>query len=339
MNFQATSAHRGGAEHELPAWFAHWHPVARSRDLKRKPIARRALDRELVLYRSHDGRIGAMANRCPHRGMRLSKGCVRAGRLVCPYHGWSYDPDGEARSPGNPSLQLTAPTLEATERHGLIWVKQRGKQDVLPEWAQDGYEFLHSGCWHVKAPVEVMLDNFTEVEHTATAHWYFGYDQERVADIRNETRSSPLAIEVRTEGRQKELPWPIQAFLRIRPGDLLCCEWVTEFAPLRCTWRWGWKDARTRSERDYRFLAVAYFNPIGEDSCQLSTLYFYNCRTSSPLTWAAIPLLRWGINNEVRIDIKLVENVAPQPIEWAGAHLGRFDKAILEQRQRLRQGL
>jgi phenylpropionate dioxygenase-like ring-hydroxylating dioxygenase large terminal subunit len=337
MNFPAAPAHRGGAEHTLPAWFAYWHPIARSRDLNRKPIARRVLDLELVLFRSCDGRLGAMANRCPHRGMRLSKGCVRAGRLVCPYHGWSYDPNGQVRSPGNPSLQLTVPTLEVMEQHGLIWVKQRGKQDVLPKWTQDGYEFLHSGCWQVKAPVEVMLDNFTEVEHTATAHWYFGYDQDSLADISNETRSSPLTIEVRTEGRQKKLPWPIQALFRIGSGDLLCCEWVTEFAPLRCTWRWSWKDAQTRSERGDRFLAVAYFNPIGEDSCQLSTIYFYSCRTPSRLSWAAIPLWRWGINNEVRIDINLVENVAPQPIARAGAHLGRFDKAILEQRQRLRQ--
>jgi phenylpropionate dioxygenase-like ring-hydroxylating dioxygenase large terminal subunit len=334
MNFQAAPTPRGGAEHALSAWFARWHPIARSRDLNRRPIARRVLDLELVLFRSQDGRIGAMANRCPHRGMRLSKGCVRAGRLVCPYHGWSYGSDGEARSPGNPSLRLTAPTFEVMERHGLVWVKQRGNEDVLPEWTQGGYEFLHSGCWHVKAPVEVMLDNFTEVEHTATAHRYFGYDQDRVADISIETRSSPLAIEARTEGRQKKLPWPIQAILRIRPGDLLCREWITEFAPLRCTLRSGWKDAQTRSERDNRFLAVAYFNPIGEDSCQLSTIYFYNCRISLPLTlpltWAAIPLLRWGINNEVRIDINLVENVVPPPIGGARAHLGRFDKAILE---------
>ena len=143
---------------------------------------------------------------------------------------------------------------------------------------------------------------------------------------------------MRTEGRQKKLPWPIQAFLGIRPADLLCCEWATEFAPLRCTWRWGWKDAQTRAERENRFLAVAYFNPIGEDTCQLSTLYFYNRRTSSPLMWAAIPFLRWGIKNEVRIDINLVENVVPQPNGWTGAHLGQFDKAILEQRERLQQG-
>ena len=77
------------------------------------------------------------------------------------------------RSEESGKSQLAADRADprSMERHGLIWVKQRGNQDVLPQWTQDGYEFLYSGCWRVNAPVEVMLDNFTEVEHTATAHW------------------------------------------------------------------------------------------------------------------------------------------------------------------------
>jgi hypothetical protein len=38
--------------------------------------------------------------------------------------------------------------------------------------------------------VEVLLDNFTEVEHTATAHLYFGYDPNSIADITNDTQST-----------------------------------------------------------------------------------------------------------------------------------------------------
>jgi phenylpropionate dioxygenase-like ring-hydroxylating dioxygenase large terminal subunit len=323
----------------LPTWFAHWHPVARSCDVGRRPVARRILDREIVLFRTEAGRIGAMMNRCPHRGMRLSKGCVRAGRLICPYHGWSYDPEGATLSPGNPALRLTVPTFQTMERHGLIWLKERGSTDVLPDWARDGYESVHSGSWYVAAPVEVMLDNFSEVEHTATAHWQFGYDQSSVAEITNETRVSETAVEARTEGPQKKLSWPIRAFLGMRPGDLLCCEWVTEFTPLRSTWHWGWKDPKTRAFRGSRFCAVAYFHPIGEDACQLSTLYFVKGRSkSSSILWQlALPLLRHGINHEVKIDINLVENVRPQAVTSGSSHLGRFDKAIVEQRRRLDQ--
>jgi phenylpropionate dioxygenase-like ring-hydroxylating dioxygenase large terminal subunit len=90
-----------------------------------------------------NGRIGAMTNCYPHRGMRLSKGCVRVG-IVCAYHGWSFDPDGAMASPGNPIVRLTVPTLEAMDRYGLLWIKQRGSADTLPEWESDGYELVHS---------------------------------------------------------------------------------------------------------------------------------------------------------------------------------------------------
>jgi vanillate O-demethylase monooxygenase subunit len=341
MNLQVPPAKQPEAARAVfPALFAHWHPVARSRELGRKPIACRILDREIVLFRIENGRIGAMMNCCPHRGMRLSKGCVRAGRLVCPYHGWSFDPDGAVASPGNPNIRLTVPTLEAMDQYGLIWIKQRGSADALPEWESDGYELVHSNSWHVNANVEVVLDNFTEVEHTATAHLYFGYDLNSIADITNDTRSSSLAVETRTEGRQKKMPWLMRTFLGTQPGDLLCCEWVTEFTPLRSTFRFGWKDPDTRADRPRRVCAVGYFHPIGDDACRVSTIYFCKWGKSSILTRAVVPFIPYGrryIDNEVRIDIDLVENVTTQSAGSARWHLGRHDKGIVEQRRRLLQ--
>jgi phenylpropionate dioxygenase-like ring-hydroxylating dioxygenase large terminal subunit len=323
------------------AWFAHWHPVARSRDLGRKPIARRVLDREIVLFRSEAGRIGAMSDRCPHRGMRLSKGCVRGGRLQCPYHGWSYNPEGVAFSPGNPTLQLTVPTLAVAERYGLVWVKDPASTDALPEWAHDGYEFVHSGSWHVRAPCEVMLDNFTEVEHTGIAHWQFGYEEGCVGTVANETRCTPNTVEVRTAGPQKKLSWPGRAFLGLQRGDHLICEWVTEFTPLRCVWYMGWEDPKSQAVRARCFRAVAYFNPIGKDACQLSTMYF--CKTgaqnSSIVSRLSLPVLRYVLNREIKLDIHLVENVTPHPIGPETSYLSRFDKAIVEQRRRLQAGV
>ena len=38
------------------------------------------------------GRLAAMYDECPHRGALLSEGTVEDGRLVCSWHGWSFDP-------------------------------------------------------------------------------------------------------------------------------------------------------------------------------------------------------------------------------------------------------
>ena len=44
-----------------------------------------------------DGKITAMDNVCLHRGGPLGQGVIDEGKLVCPWHGWGFDPaTGEA---------------------------------------------------------------------------------------------------------------------------------------------------------------------------------------------------------------------------------------------------
>jgi nitrite reductase (NADH) small subunit len=38
------------------------------------------------------GRLSAMDNVCLHRGGPLGQGFVNQGKLVCPWHGWEFDP-------------------------------------------------------------------------------------------------------------------------------------------------------------------------------------------------------------------------------------------------------
>ena len=52
---------------------------------------------QVVVWRGQDGAARAWADRCPHRGMRLSFGYVRENTLTCIYHGWSF---GSADSRG-----------------------------------------------------------------------------------------------------------------------------------------------------------------------------------------------------------------------------------------------
>jgi len=40
----------------------------------------------------HEGRYGALDNKCPHQGGPLGEGSIENGLLRCPWHGWDYDP-------------------------------------------------------------------------------------------------------------------------------------------------------------------------------------------------------------------------------------------------------
>ncbi|MDK1104237.1 MAG: Rieske (2Fe-2S) protein, partial [Actinomycetota bacterium] len=53
----------------------------------------------LALSRTEDG-WGALVNRCPHQGGPLGEGLIEDCWLICPWHGWEYDPvTGETPGP------------------------------------------------------------------------------------------------------------------------------------------------------------------------------------------------------------------------------------------------
>ncbi|AHF88562.1 oxidoreductase (plasmid) [Rhizobium leguminosarum bv. trifolii WSM1689] len=122
-----------------------WTPVALSRDLPAGTVmpARTAAG-SIALWRSASGRISASADRCPHRGMRLSHGFVRGEALSCIYHGWSYGQAGNClRIPAHPGLTppetIRVATHDVEEAGGVIWVavgtpasKPPGLEGLIP---------------------------------------------------------------------------------------------------------------------------------------------------------------------------------------------------------------
>lgn len=45
---------------------------------------------EQILLLNVDGAYYAVMNRCPHAAGPLDHGYVEGGRIVCPWHGWSF---------------------------------------------------------------------------------------------------------------------------------------------------------------------------------------------------------------------------------------------------------
>ena len=84
----------------------------------------------LVLGRRGDGRVFALRDSCPHRGIPLSVGWFDGDRVTCRYHGWEFEPcSGQCQL--IPSLtsqdKLDATRIYATafpceERDGHAWV-------------------------------------------------------------------------------------------------------------------------------------------------------------------------------------------------------------------------
>jgi phenylpropionate dioxygenase-like ring-hydroxylating dioxygenase large terminal subunit len=72
-----------------------WYVAAWTHEIEPGRIhARTIIDRPLVLYRTADGGIVALEDRCPHRFAPLSQGRLEGDALRCMYHGLKFAPDG-----------------------------------------------------------------------------------------------------------------------------------------------------------------------------------------------------------------------------------------------------
>ena len=46
---------------------------------------------KMICVANIDGTLTAMDNVCLHRGGPLGQGVADGGKVICPWHGWSYD--------------------------------------------------------------------------------------------------------------------------------------------------------------------------------------------------------------------------------------------------------
>ena len=101
-----------------------WHAVARSKDLRSKPLRVFFDDQSLVLFRTKEG-VAALVDRCPHRFAELSKGRLVENTIECPYHGWRFASDGRCVDiPGSISLlpKCRVQRYNAIEAEGGIFL-------------------------------------------------------------------------------------------------------------------------------------------------------------------------------------------------------------------------
>lgn len=111
--------------------FGFWYRALPSDRLARRQLAKAMLlEVPLVLGRDIQGRVFALQDACPHRGMPLSYGCFDGQQVECSYHGWKFDAhSGQCQL--IPSLtskekvkidRIYAGSFACEERDDYIWV-------------------------------------------------------------------------------------------------------------------------------------------------------------------------------------------------------------------------
>ena len=161
-----------------PVLMNDWHVVAYAPDLKEsKPMAVRLLEEDIVLWRVGD-KIHAWRDLCLHRGTRLSLGKVEDETLICPYHGWTYNEEGQCiRFPAHPNQKPPATArvtvYQAQEKYNWIWVTPGNPLKdipVFPQWDDASFDKVHCGPYQYNASGPRAIENFLDVTHFPFIH-------------------------------------------------------------------------------------------------------------------------------------------------------------------------
>lgn len=315
-----------------------WHPVLSSRALRPgRAIGIQVAGRRLALFRSRDRQLGAMDDQCAHRRMKLSLGRVEDGRLICPYHGWSFTRDGQGESPSAPKMHACITSYDCAEIADVIWIKACGSAQPLPSFAMDGWTFAGAVFNQLRAPLELVIDNFSEIEHTVTTHADFGIDRNCASDAVMQLESTDDAITVRNHGPAKMPPLDTRFAVGWRQGDLFHSNYTFRFDPPQSAVDHLWTSAGTSCERLLKYHVVHYFVPSDETMTTIVTFGFLKVRR--PILRLLSRQMRWLFRRKLRRtvdeDAFLLENLADQSPSLEGMKLSRFDAVLGLTRERL----
>lgn len=157
-----------------------WWVAGFSWELKDKPLARTLLNRPMVLFRTPDGQVAALEDRCCHKELPLSCGAVEDRGLRCGYHGLLFGHSGACiEIPGQENIPTKAQVISypLRERDQILWVWVGSTPESQPSDEPPAYSFHNDpkyqfggGCFHYEAPYQLIHDNLLDLSHLGYVH-------------------------------------------------------------------------------------------------------------------------------------------------------------------------
>jgi phenylpropionate dioxygenase-like ring-hydroxylating dioxygenase large terminal subunit len=160
-----------------------WYAAAWADELVAgKPLARTLLGEPVVMWRSADGSVQALADQCPHRLAPLSKGQIDGKAIRCGYHGLRFDGSGRCvENPHGPILSsLRVRAYSVVQRHQLLWIWMGPDEDGAKVDAASIPDLgfienakptaISHGYMYTKASHKLLEDNILDLSHADYLH-------------------------------------------------------------------------------------------------------------------------------------------------------------------------
>ncbi len=157
-----------------------WYVAGWSRDFGEDLRALEITGQRLVMFRTLQGVVKALEDRCPHRLLPLSKGKRIGDTIQCGYHGMTFDGDGRCvRVPGQENTPASAyvERFPVEEWHGIVWIWM-GDPDLadtamifdMPEFSDVGWHAHHGEALHIEAHYLNVAENLVDPAHVSFVH-------------------------------------------------------------------------------------------------------------------------------------------------------------------------
>lgn len=158
-----------------------WYVCALSKEVNQeKPLARKLLNQNIVLFRDHEGQVAALEDRCCHRGLALSCGTLEDKGIRCGYHGLLYNGQGQCiEIPGQDKIPTKAKVKPYTviEQNQIVWLwhgspDQPTPNSNPPEYSiHDDPRYVFDGdSYRYDTPYQLIHDNLMDLSHLGYVH-------------------------------------------------------------------------------------------------------------------------------------------------------------------------
>ncbi|MEV6792971.1 aromatic ring-hydroxylating dioxygenase subunit alpha [Streptomyces sp. NPDC051320] len=194
-----------------------WYVAAYGSEVGRELLARTVLGEPIALYRTEDSdTVVALADRCVHRRFPLSESRLDGDRVVCGYHGFTYDTTGTCvQVPGQKRVPRTArvssyPTVEQ-DSFVWIWIGDPALADPLTipraeHLVRPGWTTVR-GMEPIDADYGLLVDNLLDLSHETYLHGgYIGTPEVAETHITTEVDEAAGVVRVGRHMDDAECP-------------------------------------------------------------------------------------------------------------------------------------
>lgn len=157
-----------------------WWVAAATEEVSSKPISRWLLEQRVVLFRTRDGAVAALEDRCAHRWAPLSHGRLLGDEIACPYHGFRYNTRGACTHIPTQShipAALKVRSYPVVEYGPFVWIWMgnpiTADPAFLPEifWSIDSTTYIQSrGYMEISCSYIAVQENLMDKSHADYLH-------------------------------------------------------------------------------------------------------------------------------------------------------------------------